>query len=208
MLKNIEINCHSSIKINTDKIIYIDPFKIQSESHDADIVLITHDHYDHYSPEDIEKILNDKTVIVAPKTMEELIDMKKVILVEPEKVYNIEGIKIETVLAYNVNKQFHLKEKNWLGYIIEINKIRYYIAGDTDITPENKQVKCDVAFIPVGGTYTMNYEEAAELTNIIKPKIVVPTHYGSIVGTKEDGIQFKKLIDSVIECRILIKQKI
>ncbi len=208
MLKNIEINCHSSIKINTDKIIYIDPFKIQSESHDADIILITHDHYDHYSPEDIEKILNDKTVIVAPKTMEELIDMKKVILVEPEKVYNIEGIKIETVLAYNVNKQFHLKEKNWLGYIIEINKIRYYIAGDTDITPENKQVKCDVAFIPVGGTYTMNYEEAAELTNIIKPKIVVPTHYGSIVGTKEDGIQFKKLIDSVIECRILIKQKI
>ena len=205
MLKNIEINCHSSIKINTDKIIYIDPFKIQSESHDADIILITHDHYDHYSPEDIEKILNDKTVIVAPKTMEELIDMKKVILVEPEKVYNIEGIKIETVLAYNVNKQFHLKEKNWLGYIIEINKIRYYIAGDTDITPENKQVKCDVAFIPVGGTYTMNYEEAAELTNIIKPKIVVPTHYGSIVGTKEDGIQFKKLIDSVIECRILIK---
>ena len=121
MLKNIEINCHSSIKINTDKIIYIDPFKIQSESHDADIILITHDHYDHYSPEDIEKILNDKTVIVAPKTMEELIDMKKVILVEPEKVYNIEGIKIETVLAYNVNKQFHLKEKNWLGYIIEIN---------------------------------------------------------------------------------------
>lgn len=205
MLKNIEINCHSSIKINTDKIIYIDPFKIQSESHDADIILITHDHYDHYSPEDIEKILNDKTVIVAPKTMEELIDMKKVILVEPEKVYNIEGIKIETVLAYNVNKQFHLKEKNWLGYIIEINKIRYYIAGDTDITLENKQVKCDVAFIPVGGTYTMNYEEAAELTNIIKPKIVVPTHYGSIVGTKEDGIQFKKLIDSVIECRILIK---
>lgn len=205
MLKNIEINCHSSIKINNDKIIYIDPFKIQSESHDADIILITHDHYDHYSPEDIEKILNDKTVIVAPKTMEELIDMKKVILVEPEKVYNIEGIKIETVLAYNVNKQFHLKEKNWLGYIIEINKIRYYIAGDTDITPENKQVKCDVAFIPVGGTYTMNYEEAAELTNIIKPKIVVPTHYGSIVGTKEDGIQFKKLIDSVIECRILIK---
>lgn len=208
MLKNIEINCHSSIKINTDKIIYIDPFKIQSESHDADIILITHDHYDHYSPEDIEKILNDKTVIVAPKTMGELIDMKKVILVEPEKVYNIEGIKVETVLAYNVNKQFHLKEKNWLGYIIEINKIRYYIAGDTDITPENKQVKCDVAFIPVGGTYTMNYEEAAELTNIIKPKIVVPTHYGSIVGTKEDGIQFKKLIDSVIECRILIKQKI
>ena len=208
MLKNIEINCHSSIKINNDKIIYIDPFKIQSESHDADIILITHDHYDHYSPEDIEKILNDKTVIVAPKTMEELIDMKKVILVEPEKVYNIEGIKVETVLAYNVNKQFHLKEKNWLGYIIEINKIRYYIAGDTDITPENKQVKCDVAFIPVGGTYTMNYEEAAELTNIIKPKIVVPTHYGSIVGTKEDGIQFKKLIDSVIECRILIKQKI
>ena len=106
---------------------------------------------------------------------------------------------------YNVNKQFHQKDNQWVGYIIEIDKTRYYIAGDTDLTPENKQVNCDVAFIPVGGTYTMNYTEAAELVNAIKPKIVVPTHYGDIVGEKDDGEKFKKLLNGNIQCEILIK---
>lgn len=205
MLKNIEINCHSSIKIAKGKTIYIDPFKIEKESHDADIILITHDHYDHYSPEDIEKVATNETIIVAPITVKALSKIRHVILVEPNNTYEVEGIKIETISSYNTNKQFHPKENQWIGYIIEIDGIRYYIAGDTDITPENKQVKCDVAFIPVGGIYTMNYEEAAELANIIKPKIVIPIHYGSIVGTKEDGIEFKKLINPEIECMILIK---
>lgn len=205
MLKNIEINCHSSIKTTKGKTIYIDPFKIEKESHDADIILITHDHYDHYSPEDIEKVATNETIIVAPKTVKALSKMKNAILVEPNNTYEVKGIKIETIPSYNINKQFHPKENQWVGYIIEIDGIRYYIAGDTDITPENKQVKCDVAFIPVGGTYTMNYEEAASFANIIKPKIVIPTHYGSIVGTKEDGIEFKKLINPEIECMILIR---
>lgn len=201
----IEINCHSSIKISKRKTIYIDPFKIEKEMHDADIIFITHDHYDHYSPEDVEKVVKEDTIIVAPKTVKALSKMKNVVLVEPNKKYEIEEIKVETIPAYNVNKQFHPKGNEWVGYIIEIDEERYYIAGDTDITPENKQVKCDVAFIPVGGTYTMNYEEAAELTNIIKPKIAIPTHYGSIVGEKEDGLKFKALLNSEIECKILIK---
>ena len=205
MLKNIEINCHSSIKITKEKTIYIDPFKIEKESRDADIILITHDHYDHYSPEDIEKVATNETIIVAPKTVKALSRMKNVILVEPNNTYKVEGIKIETIPSYNINKQFHPKENQWVGYIIEIGGIRYYIAGDTDITPENKQVKCDVAFIPVGGMYTMNYEEAASFANIIKPQIAIPTHYGSITGTKEDGKEFKKLINPEIECMILIK---
>lgn len=205
MLKNIEVNCHSSIKISENKIIYIDPFNIKKELHDADIVLITHDHYDHYSPEDIEKIVNQYTIIVAPKTVKALSKMKNVISVEPNNAYEIEGIKIQTIPSYNINKKFHPKENEWVGYIIEINNIRYYIAGDTDIIPENKLVKCDVAFIPVGGTYTMNYEEAAELANIIKPKIAVPTHYGSIVGEIQDGEKFKNLLSSEIECEIMIK---
>lgn len=205
MLKNIEVNCHSSIKISENKIIYIDPFNIKKELHDADIVLITHDHYDHYSPEDIEKIVNQDTIIVAPKTVKALSKMKNVISVEPNNAYEIEGIKIQTIPSYNINKKFHPKENEWVGYIIEINNIRYYIAGDTDIIPENKLVKCDVAFIPVGGTYTMNYEEAAELANIIKPKIAVPTHYGSIVGKIQDGEKFKNLLSSEIECEIMIK---
>ena len=201
----IEINCHSSIKISKRKTIYIDPFKIEKEMHDADIIFITHDHYDHYSPEDVEKVASSQTIIVAPKTVKALSKMRNVILVEPNNKYEVEGIKIETVPSYNVNKAFHPKENEWVGYIIEIEGTRYYIAGDTDITPENKQVKCDVAFVPVGGTYTMTYKEASELVNIIKPKIVIPTHYGSIVGEKEDGEKFKELLSSDIECKILIK---
>ena len=205
MLKGIEINCHSSIKISKEKIIYVDPFKIKKDKNDADIVLVTHDHYDHFSPEDIEKIINNETIIVAPKTVKALSKMRNTVLVEPNNVYEVKGIKIETIPAYNVNKQFHQKDNQWVGYIIEIENIRYYIAGDTDVTLESKQVKCDVAFIPVGGTYTMNYEEAAELVNVIKPKIAVPTHYGDIVGEKDDGEKFKKFLDAGIECEILIK---
>ena len=205
MIENIEINCHSSIKINKGKVIYIDPFKIENEKYDADIIFITHDHYDHYSPEDIEKIIKENTIIVAPKTVKPLSKMKNVVSVEPNKTYEVEGIKIETIPAYNVNKQFHQKQNDWVGYILEIECVRYYIAGDTDITPENRQVKCDVAFVPIGGTYTMDYCEAAQLVNEIKPKIVIPEHYGSIVGTKEDALKFQKLLNNDIECKLLIK---
>lgn len=202
MLENIEINCHSSIKISKGPTIYIDPFKIEKTTNDADIILITHDHYDHYSLEDIEKIWKQNTIIVAPKTVK---DLSKMILVEPNNTYEVKNIKIETIASYNINKQFHPKQNEWVGYIIEIQGTRYYIAGDTDITPENKQIKCDVAFLPVGGTYTMTAEESAELANIIKPKIAIPTHYGSIVGNREDGEIFKKLLNPDIECKILIK---
>ena len=205
MLENIEINCHSSIKINEGKIIYIDPFKIEKETHDADIIFITHDHYDHYSPDDIEKITTNDTIIVAPKTVKALSKMMNVVLVEPNNTYEVKNIKIETIASYNINKQFHPKENEWVGYIIEINGIRYYIAGDTDITEENKKVKCDVAFVPVGGTYTMDFKEAGNLVNEIQPKIAVPTHYGSVVGTNQDAIDFIKLLQPSIKGVILMK---
>lgn len=201
----IEINCHSSIKITKGIIIYIDPFRINEEKHDADLILITHDHYDHYSPEDIKKVIKEDTIIVAPKTIKELNNKENIIFVEPNKTYNIKGYKMDTIPAYNISKHFHPKENNWVGYIIEIEGIKYYIAGDTDIIPENQQIKCDVALIPIGGTYTMDYKEASELINIIKPKIAIPTHYGSIVGDITDGEKFKKLIDNTIDVQILIK---
>ena len=197
----IEVNCHSSIKISKGKIIYIDPFKIKEEKHDADIILITHSHFDHYSEEDIEKVKKHNTIIVAPKTVE----IPNKISVEPNNTYEILGIKIETIPAYNINKNFHPKSNEWVGYILNIDNERYYIAGDTDITEENKKVKCDIAFIPIGGTYTTTYEEAAELTNIIQPKVVIPIHYGEIVGNKQDAQKFEKLLNSNIECKILIK---
>ena len=201
----IEINCHSSIKITKGIIIYIDPFRINEEKHDADLILITHDHYDHYSPEDINKVIKEDTIIIAPKTVKELNNKENIIFVEPNKTYNIKGYKIVTIPAYNINKHFHPKENNWVGYIIKIDGLKYYVAGDTDITPENRQIKCDVALIPIGGTYTMDYKEASELINIIKPKIAIPTHYGSIVGDITDGEKFKKLVDNTIDVQILIK---
>lgn len=211
MLENIEVLCHSSIKINKGKTIYFDPFKIDKNYNDADIIFITHDHYDHYSESDIDKIIKENTVIVAP---EELLTklLKKgykkdyIITVDPEETDMVEEIRFETVPAYNINKKFHPKENGWVGYIIELDGIRYYIAGDTDITEENKKVKCDVAFIPVGGTYTMDFKEAAYLINEMKPKIVVPIHYGSVVGTKQDAIDFSRLVHPEIKCEILMKE--
>ena len=211
MLENIEVLYHSSIRINKEKIIYIDPFKINENYNDADIVFITHDHYDHYSEEDIDKVINENTTIIIPeelltKLLRKGINKNAIITVEPNKNYMVQGIKFETISAYNTNKTFHPKENGWVGYIIIINGIRYYIAGDTDITEENKQVKCDVAFVPVGGTYTMDFKEAASLINEIKPKIAIPIHYGSIVGTEQDAIDFIRLLHPEIKGIILMKK--
>ncbi len=211
MLENVEVLYHSSIKIKDNKIIYIDPFKIDKDYNDADIVFITHDHFDHYSEEDIDKVINENTTIIIPeelltKILRKGINKNAVITVESNKEYMVQGIKFETIPAYNTNKTFHPKENYWVGYIITLDGIRYYIAGDTDITEENRKVKCDVAFVSVGGTYTMNYSEAAELVNIIKPKIAVPIHYGSVVGTKQDATNFIKLLHSSIKGIILMKQ--
>lgn len=133
------------------------------------------------------------------------INKNAIIVAEPNKEYETQGINFNTIPAYNINKKFHPKENNWLGYIITINNVKYYVAGDTDITDENRKVKCDVAFVPVGGTYTMDFKEAAQLINEIKPKIAVPIHYGSIVGTEQDARNFINLLNSEIKGVILIK---
>ena len=211
MIENIEVLYHSSIRISKNKVIYIDPFKIDKNYNDADIVFITHDHFDHYSEEDIDKVINENTTIIIPeelltKILRKGINKNAVITVESNKEYMVQGIKFETIPAYNTNKTFHPKENDWVGYIITLDGIRYYIAGDTDITEENRKVKCDVAFVPVGGTYTMDFKEAAQLINEIQPKIAVPIHYGSVVGTKQDATDFIKLLHPSIKGIILMKQ--
>ena len=211
MLENVEVLCHSSIRINKEKTIYIDPFKIEKNYNDADIVFITHDHYDHYSEEDIDKVINENTIIIIPeelltKLLRKGINKNAIITVEPNEKYMVQGIKFETIPAYNTNKTFHPKENGWVGYSITLDDIRYYIAGDTDITAENRKVKCDVAFVPVGGTYTTDFKEAAQLINEIQPKIAVPIHYGSVVGTKQDATDFIKLLNPSIKGIILMKQ--
>lgn len=205
MLENIEVLCHNCIRFSGNTIIYTDPFKVKKTYLDANIILITHSHYDHFSEEDIQKVKKENTKIVITsdlyeRTIELGFKKENIFVVSPNQNIEIDKIKIKTIPAYNINKSFHLKENNWVGYLIEINEIIYYIAGDTDITKENIKVKCDVAFVPVGGTYTMNGKEAAKLVNEIKPKIAVPVHYGCIVGTKEDAIEFKKELRNDIQC--------
>ena len=211
MLKGIECLGHSTIKINkNNKIIYIDPYNISDGINDADYIFITHSHYDHFSEEDIKKVKNNETIIIITEdlytnTLKLGFNGMNIITVKPNENYQVEGIKFSTIPAYNTNKTFHPKENNWVGYIIELEGSKYYIAGDTDITDENKKVKCDMAFVPVGGTYTMDFKEAAHLINEIKPKIAVPIHYGSIVGTNQDATDFVKLLHPNIKGIILIK---
>ena len=187
MIENITINTQSSIRIEDNKIIRFDPFVIDKDYNDADIIFITHSHYDHLSIEDLNKVKKEDTIFIIPeKEKDKLSNLNipdnNIIGIIPNQEYEVLGYKFSTIPSYNTNKQFHKKEYNWVGYLIDINNKKYYIAGDTDLTEENKKVKCDVAFIPIGGTYTTDYIEAAELVNIIKPCIVVPIHYGSIVG--------------------------
>lgn len=199
----LTVNCQSSIKITGEKIIYFDPLKVE-ESHDADLILITHSHWDHFSKEDILKIKKETTKIIAPKdSKEEILTLgfteSNIYIVEPDEEFSLHGILIKTVPAYNKSKTFHPKENKWLGYVVKIEDTIYYVMGDTDALEENKNITCDVLCIPIGGTYTMNATEAAEFTNILNPKKVIPIHYGLVVGTKDDLDTFKQLLNKKIE---------
>lgn len=208
-MKNINVFKHNSIKILYNNLnIYIDPFKIDIISNDADIIFITHSHYDHFSIEDILKIKKDNTKIVS--TIDTYDELKRyfkdedILLVLPNNNYDILDISFSTTYSYNINKEFHPKSKNFVGYILNLDK-KYYIMGDTDINEDISNIECDILFIPIGGTYTMDYIEASNYTNKIKPSIVIPTHYGLIVGDKSLGNKFSELIDSNIECIVYIK---
>ncbi|MBR1386537.1 MAG: MBL fold metallo-hydrolase [Bacilli bacterium] len=209
MLDNVEVFCQSTIKISCDLVLYFDPFKIENESHDADIIFITHDHFDHFDINSILKIKKDDTFIVVPSTLESDVksyfERDKILVVEPNNSYLVKNISFKTVRAYNINKDFHPKNKNWVGYLVSINNINYYIMGDTDDTLDARSVSADVLFIPIGGVYTMNYMEAVDFTNYVKPKVAVPIHYGDIVGNKEDAINFISNLNSEIEGKILKK---
>lgn len=197
----ITVNTHSSIRMEAEKILYIDPFRVENESHDADIVFITHSHFDHFSPEDIEKIARPGTVFVMPESVkQDAIDagLTEIVTVKPGERFNVRGIAAEAVPSYNTNKPMHPKKNGWLGYIITAGGQRIYIGGDMDATPEAAAVRCDIAMIPIGGTYTMNPEEAAALINQMKPACVIPTHYGTLAGDLEDGKRFSSLVEAGI----------
>lgn len=203
---NIQVFNQASIKLTGSKIIYFDSYLLEEENHDADIIFITHDHYDHYDENSISKAMNENTMLVVPTSLKEkaLKLTKNILVVEPNKTYKVDDILFETIPAYNQEAPFHPKEKEYVGYNVTIDNTKYYVMGDTDRTKEADNVKTDICFVPIGGTYTMNVEQAINYINNIKPKKVVPIHYGSIVGDVALGTEFKNKIDKEIEVEILI----
>lgn len=191
---------HASIKIEGEKTIYIDPWKIHGEPVPADIILITHSHYDHCSKNDIEMIRRKDTVIIAPPDCRDALP-PGFIKCEPGMEKEINGVLIKAVPAYNIDKNFHPRRNNWVGYLIEMGGDKIYVAGDTDYIPEMADINADIAIVPVGGTYTMTSEEAARAVQLIAPRLAIPIHYGSIVGSASDAEKFKKL--SVCQVEIL-----
>jgi len=205
---DIQLLGHSSVRISDKRIIYIDPFEISEGTHvpKADIILITHAHYDHCSIKDIEKIKKQDSIAVTVADCQSKLanlGFKDVRLVEPGSKLEVNGIKIEAVPAYNTNKQFHPKENQWVGFIIEVDGVKIYHAGDTDLIPEMKTIDVDIAFLPVSGTYVMNAAEAAQATRTFsRCKVAIPMHYGSIVGNGSDAENFKN--SAGCEVRILL----
>ena len=206
---SVRVLTHSCILLSGAAVrVYADPFRIRDSFHDADVILVTHDHFDHFSPEDIRKAASQNTVLVVPecmrnKTEASELNVKEIVSMAPGEVRTLSGLKIEAVPAYNVNKPFHPKQAAYLGYVVTIEGERVYIAGDTDFTEEAAEVRCDTLLLPVGGKYTMNAEEAAALANRIRPKTAIPTHYGSVAGTENDGEAFLKRLNPGIQGKIL-----
>lgn len=202
-LNHITVNTQSSIRIEGSQILYFDPFQIKTPVSDADVIFITHDHYDHFDPSSIERVKKENTLLAAPESMkrkvlsESGISLDRCMFYQPGGIYEQGNLLIETVPAYNKLKPFHPKGKKWLGYIVKMDDVRYYVSGDTDVNEDIKKVRCDVAILPIGGHFTMDKKQAADYTALLKPKAVIPTHYGSIVGNKADGQDFKRNLEGL-----------
>lgn len=197
---------HDTFRIDVGKIVYADPYQIR-HSDVADIILVSHDHHDHCSPDDIKKLSGPNTVVVAAKQCSGKLGglEGEVVYVEPGGTTMIDGIQVSAVPAYNVNKSFHPKEKNGVGFVVTARGVRIYFAGDTDRIPEMKELSVDIALLPVSGTYVMTASEAAEAAADIKPAYVIPMHYGSIVGSEADASRFEELVRSKLGDSVKVK---
>ena len=206
----IKVNIQSSILIDEGIKIYFDPLKMDKK-HDADYIFITHSHYDHFSKEDILNLKNDNTVIICPYDLYDIclnmgFNDKNIVKVKPLDEYDFGNFKFKTIYAYNINKPFHPKENNWVGYVLDLFGKHYYIAGDTDLLEENLPMLNDIdyAFVPIGGTYTMEALEASKFVNLFKPKTVIPIHYGMVVGNEKDLNIFVQNISDNVKVEILL----
>lgn len=203
LLKNVRHLKNATVRMEIgSKVIYVDPVWIDDPVKDADVIFITHTHDDHFSPKDLKKIMKEDAtlVITADGAAEAQKDgISNIKIVAANESSSVAGIEFKTVPAYNPNKAFHPRKNGWVGYIITAADAQYYIAGDTDNIPEMKDIKADVVFLPVGGTYTMNSYEAIQAVSIIKPSIAVPIHYADVVGTVQDAQDFLKGLDPSVK---------
>lgn len=203
MAKKIIWLGHDSFRIDAVKTIYFDPYQISSGSR-ADLILITHEHFDHCSPDDVGKIQHSDTVIVTEKDSAKKLtgDIR---VIKPWESITVGELKVQAVPSYNTDKDFHPQKNAWLGFIVEIEGVRIYHAGDTDFIPEMKDFQVDIALVPVSGTYVMTADQAIKAAQAINPKLAIPMHYGAIVGYEQDAMNFKKALEGKIEVLVLPK---
>lgn len=206
MTENIKWLGHDTFFVKGKKTVITDPFKIKGD-YKADVILITHDHFDHCVQEDVKKVQKQDSIIVTTADCAKKLT-GNIKIVKPGDKITVHGIEVEAVPAYNTNKKFHTKETGWVGFIFKVDGKRIYLAGDTDYIPEMKTFKdVDIALLPVSGTYVMTAEEAVKAALDIKPKIAIPMHYGAIIGSEDDAIKFADALKGKIEVIILKQQQ-
>jgi len=201
--KKIQWLGHDGFRIDAVKTIYFDPYEIKGGPK-ADLIFISHEHFDHCSPEDVARIQGSDTVIVTEKDSAKKLT-GDVRVLKPGETLTLNDIKVQAVPSYNTDKAFHPRANNWLGFVVEIEGVKVYHAGDCDFIPEMKDLEVDIAFLPVSGTYVMTAEQAVEAALAINPKLAIPMHYGAIVGDEQDAVKFKKALEGKIEVVVLQK---
>ncbi len=209
---DILVNKQSSICIKGSRTIWFDPWEVPAGER-ADIIFFTHGHYDHFSPQDVSALADDETMFVVPvrlfaqENAKAVLDPSRSLPVIPERRYALGEVFFETVPSYNIEKVFHPRKDSWCGYVVTLDGKRIYVMGDSDATDEAQKVKCDILLLPIGGTFTMDWEEAAALAAKLSPQLVIPTHYGAVAGDPEDGARFKKRLQELAP-EIVVEMKL
>lgn len=194
---------HASFRLAASAVIYVDPFQLNGGPR-ADVILITHRHHDHLSPDDIARVSGPDTVVIAPADcLAPLTGYTR--MIAPGDTLRIGTVEVSAVPAYNVTKSFHPKSNGWVGYVVTVDGATVYHAGDTDVIPEMAAICADIALLPIGGTYTMTADDAAQAVRMIRPAIAIPMHYGSLVGSLDDAERFRTLVSGMAD--VVVKAK-